>query len=89
MLEKANKIRIFNAMKNKYYLYEIINKTPGITIYDLSKKVDWTPGKVGYYINKLLNDGVIKNSTEIVNGRIKKAYSPISYKELINWDEMT
>ncbi len=88
MLEKANKIRLLNSMKNRYFLYEIINKKPGLTIYDLTKEVNWTSGKVNHYIQKLIKDRVIKNSTEIENGRVKKRYSPVSYKEFINWDEM-
>ena len=89
MLENANRIRLFNAMKNKYFLYEVINKSPGLTIYDLSKKINWTSGKVNHYIQKLLKDRVIKNSSKVENGRVKKSYSSVSYKELINWDEMT
>ncbi len=88
MLEKANKIRLFNAMKNKYFLYEVINKNHGLTIYDLAKKVNWSSGKVNHYIQKLLKDKVIENSTEIDNGKVKKHYSPVSYKEFINWDEI-
>jgi len=89
ILKKANKIRLFNAMKNKYYLYEVINETPGLTIYDLMIKINWTSGKIHHYIQKLLKDGVIKNSTEIVNERVRKSYFPVSFKELINKDEMT
>jgi len=89
MLEKANKIRFLNSMKNKCFLYETINKKPGLTIYDLTKEVNWTSGRVNHYIQKLLKDRLIKNSTEIENGRVKKQYFPVNYKELINWDEIT
>ena len=88
LLEKANKIRFMNAMKNKYFLYEIINKIPESSIYDLMKETNWTSGKISHYIQKLLNDGVIQNSTEIINGRVKKSYSPVNYKEFINKEEM-
>jgi len=88
MLKKANQIRIFNAMKNKYFMYQFITKTPGITIYDLAKKINWSPGKVKYYTEKLLEDGVIRNSTEIVNGRTQKKFYPVSYKEFIKKEEM-
>ena len=88
MLEKANKIRIFNAMKNKYFVYEFINKNPEITIYDLAKKINWSVGKTNYYVQKLLKEGVIRNSTEIVNGRTLKKFSPVSYKAFIKTEEM-
>lgn len=89
MLEKANKIRLLNAKKNLFFLYETISAFSGLTVYDLAKKVGWTTGKVNHYIYKLLKDGVIKNSTEIENGRTKKRYSPVDFKKLIKWDEMT
>ena len=89
MLKKANKIRLFNAMKSKYYLYEVINENPGLTIYDLMIKINWTSGKIYHYIQKLLKDKIIRNSTEIVNGRVRKSYFPVSFKKLINRDEMT
>ncbi|MFX1317108.1 MAG: MarR family transcriptional regulator [Promethearchaeota archaeon] len=69
-------------------MYETINKKLGLTIYNLMKEVNWTSGKVNHYIQKLLKDRIIKISTEIENGRVKKQYFPVSYKELINWDEM-
>lgn len=75
-------------MKKIYFLYETINKKLGLTIYNLMKEVNWTSGKVNHYIQKLLKDRIIKISTEIENGRVKKQYFPVSYKELINWDEM-
>jgi len=88
MLEKAHKVRLFNGMKNKYYLYEIINKTPGLTIYDLTKKLNWSAGKIEYYIQKLLKDNVINNMTEIVNGRVKKSYSAVNYREFMDKKEL-
>ncbi len=88
MLEKANKIRLFNAMKNKDFLYETICQTPGITNYELSKKIKWSNGKVAYYAQKLVSDGLIKNSTEIINGRTQKRFTPVDYKEFIKKEEM-
>ena len=88
ILEKANKVRFLNVMKNKYFLYEVLNKTPEMTIYDLAKKTSWSSGKVKHYIQKLRKDRVIHNSTEVINGRVRKEYSPVSYKEFINKEEM-
>ncbi len=88
MLEKANRIRFINAMKNKYYLYEIINKNPNSTIYDLTKITNWSSGKIKHYIDKLLKDEVIHNSTEIKNGRVKKEYSPVKFTEFIDREKI-
>ena len=83
-----DKVRLFHAMKNKYFLYEVISKSPGVTLYDLAKKVNWTSGRVDYYIQKLLKDKVIGSSTTIENCQVKTQYFPVNYKNLINWDEM-
>ena len=50
--------------------------------------IDWSIGKINYYVKKPLKEGLINNSTEIVNGRIHKEYSPKKVGELINWKEM-
>lgn len=68
-------------------MYGIIDKSSGLTIYELWKTIDWTCGKIKYYVDKLVKDGMIKNSTEIVNGRVQKRYYGRTMKEFINWDE--
>ena len=87
VLERANQIRKKKALDNKWFLYGIIDKNPGLTIYDLNKKIGWTPGKIKYYAIKLVKDGLIKNSTEIVNGRTQKRFYGKSMKDFINWEE--
>jgi len=88
-MEIANLVRRKRAFENRWYIYEMISKNPGITIYDLSKIIGWTPGKIEYYIKKLVADEVINNSTEVVNGRVRKSYKAKKMKDLLNWDEMT
>jgi len=87
-LKIANQVRRKRAFETTEFLYEFISKNPGLTIYDLSKKLEWTTGKVEHYVKKLVKEGIVKNSEEIVNGRVKKAYSPVPWKKLINWDAM-
>ncbi len=87
ILRAANQIRRKKALENKWFLYEIIDKNPGMTIYNLSKKINWTPGKLKYYIQKLVKDGMIKNSTKNINGRTQKRYYGKTIKEFINWEE--
>lgn len=87
MLKVANQIRRKKALENKLFLYGIIDKNPGLTIYDLTKKINWTAGKIKHYVDGLVEDGMIKNSTSIVNGRTNKRYYGKKMKEFINWDE--
>lgn len=89
MLEMANFVRRKTAFENKWLVYETICANPQKTSYELSKVIGWSSGKLDYYIKKLLKDGLINNSTEIVNGRVNKKYSPKKAGELINWEEMT
>ena len=87
MLKLANQVRRKKAQDNKWFLYEFIDKNPGLTVYEISKKIDWTNGKVNHYIQKLVKEDFIKNSDKVVNGRNQKRYSSKTVKELINWDE--
>ena len=87
MLKLANQVRRKKAQENKWFLYEFIDKNPSLTVYELSKKINWTIGKLNHYVQKLVNDGMIHNSDEVVNGRNQKRYSGKTVKEFINWDE--
>ena len=88
MLEMANNVRKKKAFENKWKIYEAICEKPQITTYELSKMIGWSPGKIDYYIKKLLKDSLINNSTEVVNGRVHNKYSPKKVGDLINWKEM-
>ena len=44
--------------------------------------------EVDYHIKKLLKDGIVENSEEIVDGRVRKAYSSTPFGKHINWEEM-
>ncbi len=87
MLKLANQVRRKKAQDNKWFLYEFIDKNPDLTVYEMSKKINWTIGKLNYYVQKLVKDGFIHNSDEVVNGRNQKRYIGKTVKEFINWDE--
>lgn len=88
MLEFANLIRKKMAYDNAMNVLGFIEKNPGITAYDLSKRLNWSTGKVDYYIKQLVKDGIVENSNTIVNGRNLKKYTAKGFKDLINWDEI-
>jgi len=87
MLKLANQVRRKKAQDNKWFLYEFIDKNPDLTVYEMSKKIDWTIGKLNYYVQKLVKDNMIHNCDEVVNGRNQKRYSGKTMKEFINWEE--
>ena len=87
MLKLANQVRRKKAQDNKWFLYEFIDKNSDLTVYEMSKKINWTIGKLNYYVQKLVKDGFIHKSDEVVNGRNQKRYTGKTVKEFINWDE--
>lgn len=89
MLKFANLIRKKMAYNNSMNVLGFIEKNPGITAYDLSKRLNWSTGKVDYYAKQLVKEGIVENSNTIVNGRVLKKYTAKNFKDLINWDEMT
>lgn len=88
MGEMANLVRRKWAFENKWALYEKISKNPEISIYELAKKMEWTPGKVEHYVKKLTKDGMINNSTEVVNGRNRRSLRAKKMEHFINWDKL-
>ena len=88
MLEYANLIRKKMGYDNRMKVLGFIEKNPEITTYDLSKRLNWSTGKVDYYVKQLAKKGILENSTVIVNGRNLKKYTAKSFKDLVNWDEI-
>ena len=81
MLELANIVRRKKALETKWSLYEIINKNSGISVYELSKQLNWSVGKVNNHVNKLIKDGVITNSTKMEKNRAKRVLKARDWKE--------
>ncbi len=88
-LRIVNQIRRKKALENKWFLYNIIDMNPGLSQYDLNKKIGWSLSKINYYVRKLLKEEIIKGSTEIVNGRTHKSFYGKHMMEFINWDEIS
>ncbi|KKK92617.1 hypothetical protein LCGC14_2701130 [marine sediment metagenome] len=43
------------TFKKRWFLYEVIDKNPGLTVDELRQKVKWTRKKIIRYANKLVN----------------------------------
>ena len=89
MLEEANKVREEKALKQKWRLYKYISSNPGLTIYELGKKLGWSTGKVHYYIQSLIDEGMIKNTDKIERGRNKKTYSSAKVQDFLKSETLT
>ncbi len=66
------------CLKKRWFLYEVIDKNPGLTIDELRQKIKWKRRKISRYANKLVKDKVV----------LQPKYFPTPFKDLINWDEM-
>lgn len=86
--EMANLVKRKRAFENKWALLEVISKNPYLSIYELAKKINWTPGKVEHYVKKLIKDKMIENSTEVVNGRNRRSIRAKKMEDFINWDKL-
>jgi DNA-binding MarR family transcriptional regulator len=84
MSDLANLVRRKKALETRWGLYEIINEHPGICVYDLSKQLNWSIGKVTHHVNKLIKDGVITNETIIENNRPKRCLTAKNWKEFMD-----
>ena len=84
MINMANLVRRKKALETRWFLYEIICKNPEISVYKLSKKLDWSVGKVNHHVNKLIKDGVVQNSIKTENNRIKRSLRAKDWKEFMS-----
>ena len=83
-----NRIRYHLSFNKIYALYGIIDKTPGLNIIELSEIMKKSKRKIRFYVNSLLNDGLIKEIIKKINDTEVITYHSKNWKELINWDEI-
>ena len=84
MIDMANLVRRKKALETRWILYEIISNNPGISVYKLSKQMNWSVGKINHHVNKLIKDGVISNSHKTENNRTKRVLKAKDWKEFIS-----
>ena len=72
-----DELRVRMMIEKRYFLYEFIDKNPGLTIDELQQKLKWKRRKISRYTNKLVKDKMVQ-----------KKYFPTPLKDLINWNEM-
>jgi DNA-binding PadR family transcriptional regulator len=69
------------------YLYEYINKYEGLSIYSLSQRLNWSPGKVHYLVEDLEKEGLVRSEMVTEGGRLKRKVYPVHWTELLTEDE--
>ena len=68
------------------YLYEFVNAHSGLSIYELSKRLEWSTGKVSHIIKKLEEDSLIGKDRLVEGGRAQTKIHPIGWKDLLPYD---
>ncbi len=70
--EKATEKRMEMAREVDLIVIQHLKERPSSTIYDISKDLGWTVGKVQGSINRIKDSLVVEDTIE--NGRLKKKY---------------
>ncbi|OLS19081.1 MAG: hypothetical protein HeimC3_47540 [Candidatus Heimdallarchaeota archaeon LC_3] len=86
---KASEIRRERLMDNISNISEYIDENPGITLIDLSKKFNFSIGKMQYIVNYCeRKNKSIYSEYKVENGRTKRKLFPVSWYERLNWKNM-
>lgn len=73
-----DELRVGRKIEKRCFLYEVIDKNPGLTIDELRQKLKWKRRKISHNVNKLVKDKMV----------LQPKFFPTPLKDLINWNEM-
>lgn len=82
------RIRGLQAEAKKNEIMYHIEKNPGLSVYELAKKIGWSSGRVHYYVKKLLEGNEVKIKTVKNSERVKKLVYPIEWTKMIDWKKI-
>ena len=82
------RIRGLRAEAKKTELMYYIEKNPGLSVYELAKKIGWSSGRVRYYVMKLLEGNEVRIKTVKSSERVKKLFYPIEWTKMIDWKKI-
>lgn len=86
--EQATEERIRIGRVTDFELYDFISANPGLSVYELADKLDWSLGKVSGAVSRLIKRRLIKVKESMGNPHLKKEYYPISWDKLIDWSQV-
>lgn len=70
--EKATQVRVKMGEETDQELLSYLERNPDKTIYELSKSLDWSSGKIQKALKRLENKLIVKE--DIGAGRLRKRY---------------
>lgn len=64
-------------------IYRFVCENPGMSTYEISKKLQMSGGRVRHVLTRLSQEGLIKFKFERQNPRIRKLSYPANFMELL------
>lgn len=85
---KATQRRRELSGESDWALYEKVDDYPGLSVYELSKLMEWTPGKVHGAVMRLVQKGLVKTERAVRDGRSVLLVVPKEWWEFFTPEEL-
>ncbi len=83
----SNMKRKLEGEKQRRHVLFCIEDHPGLTEYELAKKLGWTRGKLHHHLKILFNQGEIKKKVVSINPQPRKVYFVVPGEEMVKKDD--
>lgn len=87
-MRAARDARIRVGLDTDYELYNVIDKSPECSIYELAKKTGWSSGKVYASVRRLERDGWVRTEKCQRDGRTVSKVKAVDWPEFFTHEEL-
>jgi DNA-binding MarR family transcriptional regulator len=87
-MQAARDARARETSDTDYKLYEVINKKPGSSVYELAKELAWSSGKVYGSVRRLEKDNWVRIEKAERDGRSVLKIMSVSWHEFLTPEEI-
>ncbi|AEB69770.1 winged helix-turn-helix transcriptional regulator [Methanothrix soehngenii] len=87
-MQAARDARARERADTDYSLYEVINKTPGSSVYELAKELGWSSGKVYGSVRRLEKDNWVRIEKAERDGRSVLKITSVKWHEFLTSEEI-
>lgn len=87
-MQAARDARARERSDTDYRLYEVINKKPGSSAYDLAKELGWSSGKVHGSVRRLEKDNWVRIEKAERDGRSVLKIMSVKWHEFLTPEEI-
>jgi predicted transcriptional regulator len=85
---KATQRRRDLSGETDWELYEKVDDNPGLSVYELAKLMNWTPGRVHGSVMRLVEKGLVKTERATRGGRSVLLVTPKEWWEFFTPEEL-